>query len=61
MHYLYTTPLLKYMEDWLDSSDVELLTTGVLALGNFARTDRHCIYMVENRIMHKLLCKCCVC
>ncbi|XP_038119395.1 rap1 GTPase-GDP dissociation stimulator 1-B isoform X2 [Culex quinquefasciatus] len=55
MHYLYTTPLLKYMEDWLDSSDVELLTTGVLALGNFARTDRHCIYMVENRIMHKLL------
>lgn len=55
MHYLYTTPLLKYMEDWLDSYDVELLTTGVLALGNFARTDRHCIYMVENKIMHKLL------
>lgn len=55
MHYLYTTPLLKYMEDWLDSSDVELLTTGVLALGNFARTDRHCIYMVENKIMQKLL------
>ncbi|XP_055534461.1 GTPase-GDP dissociation stimulator vimar isoform X1 [Wyeomyia smithii] len=55
MHYLYTTPLLKYMEDWLDSYDVELLTTGVLALGNFARTDRHCIYMVENEIMHKLL------
>lgn len=55
MHYLYTTPLLKYMEDWLDSYDVELLTTGVLALGNFARTDRHCIYMVENKIMQKLL------
>ncbi|XP_058829951.1 GTPase-GDP dissociation stimulator vimar isoform X1 [Topomyia yanbarensis] len=55
MHYLYNTPLLKYMEDWLDSYDVELLTTGVLALGNFARTDRHCIYMVENKIMHKLL------
>ncbi|XP_021698464.1 rap1 GTPase-GDP dissociation stimulator 1 isoform X2 [Aedes aegypti] len=55
MHYLYTTPLLKYMEDWLDSYDVELLTTGVLALGNFARTDSHCIYMVENKIMHKLL------
>lgn len=55
MHYLYTTPLLKYMEDWLDSYDVELLTTGVLALGNFARTDRHCIYMVENKIMEKLL------
>ncbi|XP_058459530.1 GTPase-GDP dissociation stimulator vimar isoform X2 [Malaya genurostris] len=55
MHYLYNTPLLKYMEDWLDSYDVELLTTGVLALGNFARTDRHCIYMVENKIMHKML------
>lgn len=55
MHYLYTTPLLKYMEDWLDSYDVELLTTGVLALGNFARTDSHCIYMVENKIMQKLL------
>ncbi|XP_052871907.1 GTPase-GDP dissociation stimulator vimar [Anopheles cruzii] len=55
MHFLYTTPLLKYMEDWLDSYDVELLTTGVLALGNFARSDSHCINMVENKIMHKLL------
>ncbi|XP_055611470.1 GTPase-GDP dissociation stimulator vimar [Uranotaenia lowii] len=55
MHYLYKTPLLKYMEDWLDSTDVELLTTGVLALGNFARTDSHCIYMVEHKIMQKLL------
>ncbi|XP_053663937.1 GTPase-GDP dissociation stimulator vimar [Anopheles marshallii] len=55
MHYLYATPLLKCMEDWLDSYDVELLTTGVLALGNFARTDSHCIHMVEKKIMHKLL------
>lgn len=55
MHYLYTTNLLKYMENWLDSYDVDLLTTGVLALGNFARTDKHCIYMVENNIMNKLL------
>lgn len=55
MHYLYTTPLLKFMENWLDSYDVDLLTTGVLALGNFARTDKHCIYMVENNIMKKLL------
>ncbi|KAI9577678.1 hypothetical protein GQX74_013372 [Glossina fuscipes] len=43
------------MEDWLDSSDIDLLTTGVLALGNFARTDSHCIYMVENKTMNKLL------
>lgn len=56
MHYLYKeTPLLKYIEDWLDSYDIDLLTTGVLALGNFARTDSHCIFMVENNIMKKLL------
>lgn len=57
MHYLYKTPLIKYIEDWLDSDDVDLLTTGVLALGNFARTDSHCIYMVENKVMNKLLGK----
>lgn len=55
MHYLYNTPLLKYMEDWLDSYDIDLLTTGVLALGNFARTDSHCIAMVERNITTKLL------
>lgn len=57
MHYLYQTPLIKYIEEWLDSDDIDLLTTGVLALGNFARTDSHCIYMVENKIMTKLLGK----
>lgn len=55
MNYLYSTSLLKYMEDWLDSSDPDLLSTGVLAIGNFARTDSHCIHMVENNIMKKLL------
>jgi len=55
MHYLYTTPLLKNMVDWLDSTDIDLLTTGVLALGNFARTDSHCIYFVEQQTMNKLL------
>ncbi|BFG06166.1 rap1 GTPase-GDP dissociation stimulator 1 [Drosophila madeirensis] len=55
MHYLYTTTLLKNMVDWLDSSDIDLLTTGVLALGNFARTDSHCIYFVEQQTMNKLL------
>ncbi|XP_055312071.1 GTPase-GDP dissociation stimulator vimar isoform X2 [Sitodiplosis mosellana] len=55
MHYLYNTSLLKYMEDWLDSYDIDLLTTGVLALGNFARTDSHCIAMVERNITNKLL------
>lgn len=55
MHFLYTTPLIKYIEDWLDSDDLDLLTTGVLALGNFARTDIHCISMVDTRVAHKLL------
>ncbi|XP_017839178.1 rap1 GTPase-GDP dissociation stimulator 1 [Drosophila busckii] len=55
MHYLYSTPLLKNMIDWLDATDIDLLTTGVLALGNFARTDSHCIYFVEQHTMNKLL------
>lgn len=55
MHFLYNTPLIKYIEDWLDSDDLDLLTTGVLALGNFARTDTHCISMVDTRVAHKLL------
>lgn len=61
MHYLYNTPLVKCMEDWLDSYDVDLLTTGVLALGNFARTDSHCIEMVKRGVTKKLLCKFCFC
>lgn len=55
MNYLYSSPLLKKMEDWLDSYDVDLLTTGVLALGNFARTDTHCIQMVQKGITKRLL------
>lgn len=55
MHYLYSTPLLQNMIDWLDSDDIDLLTTGVLALGNFARTDSHCIHLVENNTADKLL------
>lgn len=55
MEYLYKSPLLQSMESWLDSDDIDLLTTGVLALGNFARTDSHCIEMVERNITVKLL------
>lgn len=43
------------MENWLDSDDIDLQTTGVLALGNFARTDSHCIEMVDGNITAKLL------
>jgi hypothetical protein len=31
------------------------MTTSVLALGNFARTDNHCIKMVDDQIMVKLM------
>lgn len=55
MKYLHNTPLLTYMQQWLDSEDVDLMTTGVLALGNFARTDNHCIKMVEDNITGKLI------
>lgn len=55
MEYLYNGSLLKYMEDWLDSYDTDILTTAALALGNFARTDAHCIQMVERNTATKLL------
>lgn len=57
MEYLYSGPLLIYMEDWLDSYDTDILTTAALALGNFARTDAHCIDMVERSTATKLLGK----
>lgn len=40
---------------WLNSEDVDLLSTGVLAIGNFARKDQHCIQLVENGLAKKLL------
>lgn len=43
------------MQQWLESEDVDLMTTGVLALGNFARTDNHCIKMVEDNVTGKLI------
>lgn len=43
------------MKGWLDSEDFDLLTTSVLALGNFARTDEHCTRMVEENMHVKLI------
>ncbi|CAG9864450.1 unnamed protein product [Phyllotreta striolata] len=40
---------------WLDSEDPDLLTTSVLAIGNFARKDIHCIHMMKTGISKKLL------
>lgn len=55
MHYLDETPLLSLIQTWLDSTDEYKLTTSVLALGNFARTDNHCIKMVEDSVLLKLM------
>ncbi|PNF24564.1 hypothetical protein B7P43_G05383 [Cryptotermes secundus] len=43
------------MMSWLGSGDEDLQITGVLAMGNFARTDKHCIQMVEAGVSKKLL------
>lgn len=43
------------MKTWLESDDVDLMTTSVLALGNFARTDDHCTRMVEDNMHIKLI------
>jgi hypothetical protein len=55
MQFLGQTSLLTHIQSWLNSEDEYLMTTSVLALGNFARTDNHCIKMVENKIMLKLI------
>lgn len=45
----------KNMLAWLDYDDTDLMTTAVLALGNFARKDANCIQMVERGLAKKLL------
>lgn len=55
MQHLDKTPLLESMQKWLHSSDDYVMTTSVLAFGNYARTDEHCIKLVEDKIMDKLI------
>ncbi|GBP46908.1 Rap1 GTPase-GDP dissociation stimulator 1-A [Eumeta japonica] len=43
------------MVQWLDSGNSSLLTTAVLAIGNFARKDAYCIHMMNDHIYEKLL------
>ncbi|CAB3258776.1 unnamed protein product [Arctia plantaginis] len=43
------------MVKWLDSPNYHLLTTAVLAIGNFARQDDYCIQMMQDNIFDKLL------
>lgn len=43
------------MLTWLNSDDADLLSTGILAIGNFARNDFHCIQMVNDGIANNLI------
>lgn len=45
----------KHMLSWLHSDDIDLMITGVLAIGNFARNDAHCIKMVHEGVSETLL------
>lgn len=45
------------MVKWLDSNNHHLLTTAILAIGNFARQDDYCTQMMEEKIFDKLLGK----
>lgn len=56
MQYLYNhTHLCKSMKKWMESEDMDVMTTSVLAIGNFARTDDHCIKMVSDGMHLKLI------
>lgn len=60
MNYLYNEgkgTSYKNMLVWLNCEDYDLLSTSILALGNFARNDNHCIQMVQNGIAKSLLSK----
>lgn len=58
MHLLYKNGMGEVymtMVKWLDSQNYHLLTTAVLAIGNFARKDDYCVQMMQDNIFDKLL------
>ncbi|KAI5631284.1 rap1 GTPase-GDP dissociation stimulator 1-A [Phthorimaea operculella] len=58
MHILYdhgSGEVYRTMVRWLSSSSLHLLTTAVLAIGNFARQDDYCVKMMQDGIFDKLL------
>ncbi|KAI4470821.1 rap1 gtpase-gdp dissociation stimulator 1 [Holotrichia oblita] len=58
MKYLYDNgngKVYRQMMSWIDSQDSDLVSTGILAIGNFARNDMHCIYMVQSGLSKKLI------
>lgn len=58
MHILYNKGLGEVyisMVKWLEHTNYHLITTGVLAIGNFARQDDYCAQMMDDKIYDKLL------
>ncbi|XP_045135546.1 rap1 GTPase-GDP dissociation stimulator 1-like isoform X3 [Portunus trituberculatus] len=48
-------PVYQELVEWLTSELEDLQIAGALAMGNFARSDAHCIQMVQSGIAEKLL------
>lgn len=58
MHILYNNGVGEVyvtMVKWLESTNYNLLTTAILAIGNFARQDDYCAQMMQDKIFDKLL------
>ncbi|XP_049865849.1 GTPase-GDP dissociation stimulator vimar isoform X2 [Pectinophora gossypiella] len=58
MHLLYNHgegEVYKTMVGWLTHKNLHLLTTSILAIGNFARQDDYCMKMMEDKIYDRLL------
>ncbi|GJQ68543.1 hypothetical protein Trydic_g17111 [Trypoxylus dichotomus] len=58
MKYLYDESngkVYHQMISWIDSQDLDLVSTGILAIGNFARNDVHCIHMVQSGLSKRLI------
>ena len=43
------------LQDWISSPHIQLRSAACLALGNIARSDEKCIYLVQQRAIHKPL------
>ncbi|KRT80317.1 Armadillo repeat containing protein, partial [Oryctes borbonicus] len=58
MKYLYDKSngkVYHQMISWIDCQDLDLVSTGILAIGNFARNDVHCIHMVQSGLSKRLI------
>ncbi|KAJ3554149.1 hypothetical protein NPX13_g10694 [Xylaria arbuscula] len=48
-------PEVQTLQDWISSPHIQLRSAACLALGNIARSDEKCIYLVQQRAIHKPL------